>query len=192
MARLTRFFVAFMLPLSAWCQPGGSPPASDDKEAADAAASGPVNAIWAGEWKPVEFNLPPTNMTLTTRRAAGSLQVKALIAAVQCPMTYDGVLPAADIARRIEERALWQLNAANWPSGTDPFQFVGLKKEFDQALRITRSLPADNYRRVRVTCLGQPQTDDRFYILNDGRRLFEFRFPDNGLSLSVTLYERLR
>jgi len=199
MDRLTRFIAAMLLPLLplvALCQPVNSPPAASagpgGNPGTNPGVSGPVSAIWAGEWKAVEFNLPPTNKTLITRRDGTKLQVKALIAAAECPMTYDGLLPAADIARRIEERALWQLDAGNWPDGTDPSQFIGLKKEFDEALRITRSLPPDNYRRVRASCPGQAQTDDRFYILNEGRRLFEFRFPANDLSLSVTLYERVR
>jgi hypothetical protein len=181
MTLTTRITVTILLALSAWCQCAGAQP-----------AGGPVSAVWAGEWRVVDSNLPPINKTLSTRRDPASFQVKALIAAEECPMHYDGLLPAADVVKRIEERALWQLDAANWPAGTDPAQFVGLKKEFDQALRIARSLPPDNYRRVRVSCPGLPQTDDRFYILNEGRRLFKFRFPENGLSLSVTLYERVR
>jgi len=71
---------------------------------------------------------------------------------------------------------------------------VGLRREFDQALRIARLLPPDSYRRVRATCPEQPApaAGDRFFVLNEGRRLFEFRFPDNDLSLRVTVYERVR
>ena len=96
----------------------------------------PVSAIWAGEWRAADFNLPPVNKTLTTRRNAATLEIKAL--------------------------------------------------------RLTRSLPPDNYRVVRASCAALPATDDRFYLLKEGRRLFEFRFPQNGLSLNVTVYERVR
>ena len=152
----------------------------------------PVSAIWAGEWRAADFNLPPVNKTLTTRRNAATLEIKALLAGTECPLTYDGQLRSADVIKRIEERAQWQLKPDNWPAGTDPAQFVGLKKEFDQALRLTRSLPPDNYRVVRASCAALPATDDGFYLLNEGRRLFEFRFPQNGLSLNVTVYERVR
>ena len=156
------------------------------------APSAPVSAIWAGEWRAADSNLPPINKTLTTRRDAITFEVKALIAGAECPLAYDGQLRSADVIKRIEERAQWQLKPDNWPAGTDPAQFVGLKKEFDQALRLARSLPPDTYRRVRASCPMLPATDDRFYLLNEGRRLFEFRFPDNGLSLNVTVYERVR
>jgi hypothetical protein len=152
----------------------------------------PVSAIWAGEWRVADSNLPPASKALTTRRDPKSFEVRALIGGAECPLAYDGQLRQADVIRRIEERAQWQLKPDNWPAGTDPAQFVGLKKEFEQALRLARSLPPDTYRRVRATCPTLPQTDDRFYLLNDGRRLFEFRFPDNGLSVSATVYERVR
>ncbi|CAN5714466.1 hypothetical protein BH11PSE7_BH11PSE7_02990 [soil metagenome] len=152
----------------------------------------PVSAIWAGEWRAADFNLPPVNTTLTTRRDAATFEVKALLVGAECPLAYDGQLRSADVIKRIEERAQWQLKSDNWPAGTDPAQFVGLKKEFDQALRLTRSLPPDNYRVVRFQCATLQAADDRFYVLNEGRRLFEFRFPENGLSVNVTIYERMR
>ncbi len=159
---------------------------------AQAAPAQPVNPIWAGEWRVVDSNLPPADRSLTTRRNAASFQVTATVAGAECAAGYDGLVQAADIVRRIEERASWQLKAENWPTGTDPAQLVGLKKEFDQALRLARSLPPDAYRRVRFSCAGAEAKDDRFYLLNEGRRLFEFRFPENGLGLRVTLFERVR
>ncbi|MBC7437041.1 MAG: hypothetical protein H7332_13350 [Bdellovibrionales bacterium] len=155
-------------------------------------SAAPVSAIWAGEWRAAEFNLPPINTTLTTRRNASTFEVRALIAGSECPLAYDGQLNSGDVIKRIEERAKWQLKPDNWPAGTDPAQLVGLKKEFDNALRLTRSLPPDTYRRVRARCAMLPSTDDRFYLLTEGRRLFEYRFPESGLSLNVTVYERVR
>ncbi|RYG13949.1 MAG: hypothetical protein EON92_03840 [Burkholderiales bacterium] len=189
MARHTCLLAALLLPLPALCQAAVS---ATNNTSIIAPVSAPISAIWAGEWRVAEFNLPPPSKVLTTRRDPATFQVKALIAAAECPMRYDGLVAQTDIVKRIEERERFQLDAANWPVGTDPAQFVGLKMEFDQAMRITRTLPVDNYRRVRVDCAGLPSTEDRFYLLNEGRRLFEFRFPDNGLSLSVVLYERAR
>ncbi len=160
-----------------------SPPAS---------ANPPISAIWAGEWKAADFNIPPASKTLTTRRDPRTFQVTAAIASAECPMTYDGQVQATDIVKRIEERVEWQLSASNWPAGTEPAQLVGLKKEFDSALRLARSLPPDSYRRVRMACPGPALPQDHFFLLNEGRRLFEFRFPENGLSLGVTLFERVR
>ena len=181
--------LAFLPPLLVHGQTPSGVPASKDSNAASTA---PVSAIWAGEWRAADFNLPPINTTLTTRRNASTFEVRALIAGSECPLAYDGQLHSGGLIKRIEERAQWQLKADNWPAGTDPAQLVGLKKEFDNALRLTRSLPPDTYRRVRARCAMLPSTDDRFYLLTEGRRLFEYRFPESGLSLNVTVYERVR
>jgi hypothetical protein len=192
MLRLALLLLAFLPPLLVRGQTPASAPRSAPASALAASASGPVSAIWAGEWRAADFNLPPSSNTLTTRRDATTFEVRALIAGTECPLGYDGQLRSADVVQRIEERAQWQLKPENWPAGTDPAQFVGLKKEFDQALRLTRSLPPDSYRRVRARCPLPTSPDDRFYLLSEGRRLFEFRFPANGLSLNVTVYERVR
>lgn len=152
----------------------------------------PVNQAWAGEWRAVDFNLPPVNRDFTTSRDAASAQVRTVINGVECKAAYDGVVQPASVVTRIEERARWQLKAENWPPGTDPTQLVGLKKEFDLALRLARSLPPDAYRRVRFKCPAPDVREDVYYLLNDGRRLFEFRFPENGLGVRVTLFERER
>jgi len=175
------WLAALLLPLAATLPAMAQTPAAQ-----------PVNPIWAGEWRVVDANLPPVERSLTTRRDAATSHIKATLAGADCTAGYDGLVQAADIVTRIEERAGWQLKAENWPAGTDPSQLVGLKKEFDQALRLARSLPPDAYRRVRFACPGADAKDDRFYVLNEGRRLFEFRFPENGLGLRVTLFERTR
>lgn len=181
--RLAASLAALALPLIAFAQVPTAVPVN---------LGNPVNAAWAGEWRAADFNLPPVARTLTTHRDAATLQVKATMGGEECTASYDGLVQAADIITRIEERADWQLKAENWPAGTDPAQLVGLKKEFDQALRVARSLPPDTYRRVRFSCPGENLKDDRFHVLNERRRLFEFRFPDNGLGVRVTLFERVR
>lgn len=160
---------------------------------ASAGQAQPVNPIWAGEWRVADSNLPPPAPSLAARRDVQG-RVSVQLQGADCALVYDGLVPSAAIVQRIEERARWQLTEANWPAGTDTSQLVGLRREFDQALRIARLLPPDSYRRVRATCPEQPApaAGDRFFVLNEGRRLFEFRFPDNDLSLRVTLYERVR
>jgi hypothetical protein len=155
------------------------------------ATAQPVNAIWAGEWRRIDSNLPGGASVLRSVRDPASLQVTTAVDGADCPLAYDGLVKAAELVARIDERARWQLLPSNWPPGTDTAQLVGLRHEFEQALRIARSLPPDSYRRVRALC-PRPDAGDRFFVLNEGRRLFEFRFPDNDLSLRVTLYERVR
>ncbi len=152
----------------------------------------PVHQAWAGAWRAVEFNLPPASRNFTTSRSVADNRIRTIVDGAECVATYDGVVQAASIVSRIEERANWQLKAGNWPPGTDPAQLVGLQKEFELALGLARKLPPDAYRRVRFTCPVPNAGEDRYYVLNDARRLFEFRFPANGLGVGVAVFERAR
>ena len=156
--------------------------------AAAPAVAQTLNAAWDGEWQARETTQGRPDASLSiTRLGARSLLTQG---GQPCTLAYAAMVELPALVQRIQLLQAWQLDVRHWPAGTDPSQLVGLRREFDTALRMIGALPGPRYRSTRISGEGCDDADDIFFVLHPGQRLLRFRFPSSSLGVDVTVFHK--
>ena len=153
-----------------------------------------LSPTWLGRWRLVKSNLLrfPDLLEISMRGNAAHIGLEGAAFGQTCELAYDGLVTQQSIVAKLLELKDWQLRKENWPEGTNPDELIGLKKEFDEALALARSVDPDTYKRVRPKgddCAGR---DDTFWLLHNGQRLVRFSFPASSLGAAAAVFERVK